>query len=217
MPDFATLRANMVATQVLANGVTEERILKAFGSVPRESFVPAARRAIAYAEAPVEIVPGRFLLSPRCFAKLVELADIRPEETVLDIGCATGYSTHVVAQLAKRVIGLEEDAALVRVASDMQHTLRAANLATVQGSLAQGYRDSAPYDVILIEGGVEAVPPALTAQLANGGRLVAMYRRDAQARAVVLLNEDGRTGQRFDFDDSAALLPGFREPPKFVF
>ncbi|HLY04991.1 MAG TPA: protein-L-isoaspartate O-methyltransferase [Rhizomicrobium sp.] len=217
MPDYATLRANMVATQILANGVTEERILEAFRAVPREAFVPAARRAIAYAEAPVEIVPGRFLLSARCLAKLVELADIRPEDTVLDIGCATGYSAHVVAQLAKRVTGLEEDAALVRVASDMQHSRQVANVTIVQGALAQGYRGGAPYDVILIEGGVEVVPESLLAQLTQGGRLVAMYRRDAQAQAVIFLNEDGRIGRRLDFDDAAPLLPGFRQPAGFVF
>lgn len=217
MPDYETLRANMVATQVFANGVTDERILDAFRAVPREAFVPAAKRGITYAEAPIEIVPGRFLLSPRCLAKLIELADIRPDEAILDVACATGYSTHVLAQLAKRVIGLEEDAALVRAASDMQHSLHAANLTIAQGAIAQGYRDAAPYDVIFVEGGVEVVPESLLAQLADGGRLLAMYRRDAQARAVVFLNEAGRIGRRFDFDDSAPLLPGFRRPAAFVF
>jgi len=217
MPDYAALRANMVDTQVLANDVTEERILAAFRAVPREAFVPAARRGIAYAEAPLEIVPGRSLLSPRCFAKLVKLAGIRRDDTVLDIGCATGYSTAVIAHLAKRVIGLEEDAALLRLASDMLHTLHATNAAIAQGVLAQGHRDAAPYDVIVIEGGVEVVPEPLLAQLAEGGRLVAMFRREAQVRAVIFLNDAGHIGQRFDFDDSAALLPGFRQPAGFVF
>jgi protein-L-isoaspartate(D-aspartate) O-methyltransferase len=217
MQDYATLRANMVDTQVLANGVTEERVLEAFRSVPREPFVPAAKRGIAYAEAPIEIVPGRFLLSPRCFAKLVELADIRPEDTVLDVGCATGYSTAVIAQLASRVIALEEDAALVRVASDMLHSLRTTNATLVQGGLAQGHRAGAPYDVIFIEGGVEQVPESLPTQLAQGGRLVAMFQREAQGRAVIFLNEAGRIGHRFDFDDFAPLLPGFRKPARFVF
>ena len=217
MPDYAALRANMVATQILANGVTEERILDAFRAVPREAFVPAARRSIAYAEAAVEMVPGRFVLSARCLAKLVELADIRAAQTVLDVACGTGYCANVMAHLAKHVIGLEEDATLVRVASDMQHSLRASNVTIVQGALSRGFRDGAPYDVILIEGGVELVPESLLAQLAEGGRLVAMYRRDAQSRAVIYLNEAGRIGRRFDFDDSSPLLQGFREPAGFVF
>lgn len=217
MPDYAALRANMVATQLLANGVIEDRILDAFRAVPREAFVPAARRGIAYAETSIEIVPGRSLLSPRCFAKLVDLADIRREDTVLDIGCASGYSTAVVAHLAKRVIGLDEDAALVRLASDTLHSLPAKNAAIVQGVLAQGHRAAAPYDVILIEGGVEMVPEPLLAQLAEGGRLVAMFQREAQVRAVIFSKDAGRIGHRFDFDDSAALLPGFRQTAGFVF
>jgi protein-L-isoaspartate(D-aspartate) O-methyltransferase len=217
MPDYATLRANMVDTQVMANGVTEERILEAFRAVARELFVPAAKRGIAYAETPIEIVPGRFLLSPRCFAKLVELADIRAEDTVLDVGCATGYSTAIIARLARRVIALEEDAALVRIASDMLHSLHTANATLVQGALAPGHRGGAPYDVIVIEGGVEEVPAPLLAQLAEGGRLVAMLQREAQGRAIVFLNEAGRMGHRFDFDDSAAVLSGFRQPAGFVF
>ena len=217
MPDYATLRANMVASQIFANGVTEERILDAFRAVPREAFVPAGKRGIAYAETSIEVVPGRFLLAPRCFAKLVGLAEIGPEETVLDVGCGTGYSTTVLAQLAKRVIGLEEDATLVRVASDLLHSVRAANATIVQGALAQGHRGGAPYDVILIDGGVEEVPEPLFTQLAEGGRLVAMLQHEAQGRAIIFLNEGGRVGHRFDFDDSATVLPGFRQPARFVF
>lgn len=217
MPDYATSRANMVATQVLANGVTRERILDAFRAVPREAFVPAAKRGIAYAEVPVEVVPGRFLLSPRCFAKLIDLADIRLGDTILDIGCATGYSTAVIAHLGKHVTGLEEDAALVRAASETLHSVSAGNTTIVQGALAQGHRSRAPYDVIMVEGGVEEIPEALLAQLAEGGRLVAMRQRETQGRAVIFLNENGRIGHRLDFDDSATVLPGFRRTPEFVF
>src|SRR5437660_2221102 len=99
MPDYAAQRANMVATQILANGVTDERILDAFRAVPRELFVPAAKREIAYAELAIAVVPGRRLLPVRTFAKLVSLAEIRPDETILDVGCTTGYSTAVTARL----------------------------------------------------------------------------------------------------------------------
>jgi protein-L-isoaspartate(D-aspartate) O-methyltransferase len=217
MPDFATLRANMVATQILANGVIEERILDAFRTVARETFVPGVSRGIAYADAPIQVVPGRYLLSPRSFAKLIEVADIEADDTVLDVGCATGYSTAVIARLAGQVIGLEEDAALVRVASDLLHSHGVPNAAVVQGSLAKGHRSGAPYDVIVIEGGAEEVPESLLAQLAEGGRLVTILQREAQGRAIVFLKEGGCIGHRFDFDASAALLPGFRKPAAFVF
>jgi len=217
MPDFAAQRANMVATQVLANGVTEERLLDAFRAVPREQFVPADKRGIAYADAQLEIVPGRWLMEPRSFAKLLELVDILPSDSVLDIGCATGYSTTVIAQLASRVTGLEEDAALVRIASEMLDAIRSANATVVQGALAQGYRGGAPYNVIFIEGGVEEIPEALFAQLGEGGRLVAILQGESLGRAVVFLKEEGRVGHRFDFDASATVLPGFRKPAAFVF
>ena len=218
MPDYAAQRANMVATQILTNGVSEERVLDAFQRVPREQFVPADKRAIAYAEAPVEVVRGRWLLTARSFAKLLELAEIRPEDTVLDIGCGTGYSTAVIARLARRVTGLEEDAALVRVASDLIHAEGAANATVVQGALADGHRSGSPYDVIVIEGGVETIPDGLLAQLAEGGRLVAIVQRQSHGKAIVFLSEGGRTGHRFDFDASEKnVLPGFRQPAGFVF
>ncbi len=84
--------------------------------VPRELFVPGAKRPVAYAEAAVEIIRGRYLLEPRTFAKLLQLAAVTPNDTVLDLACATGYSTAVIAKLAKTVIGLEQDADLVRIA-----------------------------------------------------------------------------------------------------
>ena len=218
MPDYAALRANMVATQVLTDGVSEERLLDAFRAVPREQFVPADKVGIAYAEAPVELAPGRWLLTPRSFAKLLQLAEIRSGETVLDIGCATGYSTAVIARVARSVTGLELDATLLRVASEMLHRSGVSNATIVQGALVDGHRSGGPYDVIVIEGGVEVVPDSLLAQLAEGGRLVAVAQRESMGKAVIFLNEDGRHGHRFDFHASEkSVLPGFRQPAAFVF
>src|ERR1700691_3212760 len=118
MPDYAAQRLNMIESQVRANDVTDVRVQEAMREVPRERFVPAARRAIAYADSALELVPGRFLLEPRSFGKLLQLAEIAPGDKVLDVGCTTGYSTAVLARLAGRVVGLEEDADLMRVASD---------------------------------------------------------------------------------------------------
>ena len=119
MPDYTAQRTNMVELQVRANDVTDIRIHEAMRDVPRERFVPAAKRGIAYADVPVEVVPNRYLLEPRTFSKLIQLAQIAATDSVLDVGCVTGYSTAVIARLAARVIALEQDADLVRVASDM--------------------------------------------------------------------------------------------------
>jgi protein-L-isoaspartate(D-aspartate) O-methyltransferase len=215
MSDYASQRSNMVVSQVLANGVTDERILKALREVERERFVPAAKRALAYAESAVEVVPGRFLLDPRTFALMLAAAEIGPEDRVLDIGCATGYSAAVLGRLGGRVVALEQDADLVRIAAET--VPGAGNISVVQGSLAEGHRAGAPYDVIFINGAVETVPEALLAQLADGGRLIVVVRKQAQGHAVVFLKELGRIGRRIAFDATVPLLAGFRQPAGFVF
>jgi protein-L-isoaspartate(D-aspartate) O-methyltransferase len=217
MPDYAAQRLNMVESQVRANDVTDVRVHAAMGEIPRERFVPAAKRAVAYADAGIELVPGRFLLEPRTFAKMLQLAEIAPGDSVLDVGCATGYSTAVLAKLAVRVIGLEEDADLVRVASDMLPAVGASQSRVVQGALASGYKSAAPYDVIFVNGAVEHVSEALLAQLAEGGRLVTVLQHGPQGRAALFLREDGHVGHRAAFDASAPILVGFRQPAGFVF
>lgn len=217
MPDYAAQRFNMVESQVRTSDVPDRRIQAAMLEIPRERFVPAPKRSMAYAEAPVEVVPGRFLLEPRTLAKLLLLADIGAEDRALDIGCTTGYATAVMARLARDVTGLETDVDLVRVACEMLPAVGAANARVVQGSLVNGHPAGAPYDVILVDGGVETVPEAILGQLAEGGRLVTVVQQGTQGRARLYVRAQGRIGDREDFDAAAPLLPGFRQPAGFVF
>lgn len=217
MPDFAAQRFNMVASQVLASGVTDERILAVMAKIERERFVPTAKRSIAYAETCLEVVSRRYLVDPRNLALMLNAAEIGSNDTVLDVGCATGYSTAVLAGLAGRVVGLEQDLDLVRIASETLQGLGIGNVAIVQGSLAEGFRGEAPYDVIFVNGSIEAKPQALLAQLRPGGRLVAAVGSETQAKATVYLNENGRIGQRVAFDAPMPALAGFRQPVGFVF
>jgi protein-L-isoaspartate(D-aspartate) O-methyltransferase len=216
MPDDLIQRLNMVESQVRTNDVTDRRIQEAMKEIPRERFVPTARRALAYSDRPVEVVPGRYLLDPRTFSKLAQLATIAPSDRILDVACASGYSSAVLARLAASVTALEEDAELVRIASD---TLRArgVNAQVVQGKLADGNPAGAPYDVIFVNGAIEILPPALEGQLAEGGRLVVVLQKGPQGRATLFLKEHGRVASRPDFDATAPVLPGFREPRGFVF
>jgi len=133
MPNYAAQRLNMVESQVRANDVTDPRIHDAMRQVPRELFVPSAKRGVAYADAAIEVVRGRYLLEPRTFSKLLQLAAIGPNDAVLDVACGTGYSTAVIARLARTVIGLEQDADLVRIASE---TLPASGAANASSSVA---------------------------------------------------------------------------------
>src|SRR5690348_9549461 len=158
MSNYAVQRINMVETQVRTNDVTDPRIHFAMQTVERERFVPMTKRSVAYADLSLEVAPGRFLPDPRTFAKLLQLADVRATDSVLDVACATGYSTVVIAKLAKLVIGLEQDASMARTADEAIRSSAASNASIVRGQLTEGFRPAAPFDVIFINGAVEAVP-----------------------------------------------------------
>jgi protein-L-isoaspartate(D-aspartate) O-methyltransferase len=208
-------RFNMVETQIRPADVTDPRVLAAILAVPREKFIPRAAAALAYADVPVAVAPGRYLLDPRSFAKLLQLAEIRPEDRVLDVACGAGYSSAVLARLGGEVIALEQDADLVRAASELVATAMG-RIEVVQGGLVEGVKARAPFDVIVINGAVEQVPETLLSQLAEGGRLVT-FIKDGQSRAWLFVREKGQLGKRPDFDADVPLLAGFRKAVGFVF
>ena len=196
--------------------MTDPRVLAAMGAVMRERFVPSARKALAYADVPVEVAPGRFLLDPRCLAKLLQLAKVTADDKVLDVGCATGYSAAVLARLGREVVALEQDADLVRLASELLAGIQG-RIAVTQGALIEGFKSGGPYDVIVINGAIEQTPETLLAQLAEGGRLVTVMRENGQSRAWLFLKEHGGIGRRPDFDTGAPLLAGFKKAMGFIF
>jgi protein-L-isoaspartate(D-aspartate) O-methyltransferase len=208
-------RFNMIEAQIRTNNVTDVRIHAALDAVMRERFVPSSKQALAYADVPVEIAPGRYLLDPRSFAKALQLVRVTAEDKVLDVGCGTGYSSAVLGRLARAVIALEQDADLVRVAAGLLEGL--ANVQITQGALIEGFKDGGPYDVIFVNGAIEAQPDTLLSQLAEGGRLVAFVQKGAQGRATLYLKEQGRVGHREDFDANVPLLAGFKKHLGFVF
>jgi protein-L-isoaspartate(D-aspartate) O-methyltransferase len=215
MQDFATRRTMMVDTQVRPNDVTKFPIIEAMLSVPREEFVPAARREAAYVGENVEIAPGRVLLEPRNFAKMLDALDIQPTDLVLDIGCGLGYSAAVIARMAEAVVALEEDG----LAAQAEATLAQAgadNAAVVAGDLAAGSAKHGPYDVIIIEGAVETVPEAILAQLKEGGRIAALFMENALGTVRIGHKIDGELSWRYAFNAAAPLLPGFAAAKGFV-
>jgi protein-L-isoaspartate(D-aspartate) O-methyltransferase len=221
MPDFAAARRMMVDGQVRTADVTDLRLLAAMQDLPRERFFPADKAALAYLDLDAVVsAPGqpvRRLLKPMVLAKLIQTAAIAGSDRVLDVGCGTGYSTVLLGHLAGSVVGLEEDASLARQAAD---ALTAAGLASgkiVTGALANGCAGEGPYDVIVLEGSAEVVPPALFAQLKSGGRLVGVLGRGPASKAMIYRRTDGDLSGRTVFDAAAAPLPGFAKPPEFVF
>src|SRR5262249_17687501 len=190
MTDFATARRMMVDGQVHTSDVTDPRILAAMLELPRERFVPQDKAGLAYFDLDLPVTPAkpgqaaRCLLKPMVLAKMVQAAALIADDHVLDVGCATGYSSALLARLAGSVVALEEDEALAGPARDNLAAAGAANATVVTGPLTQGWQGSAPYDVIFINGASEIVPHALARQLKDGGRLVAAPGRDPGSPAL---------------------------------
>ena len=216
MTNFAAARHNMVESQVRPNGITDHRIIDAMAQVKREDFVPAERKTIAYLDEDVQLKTGRFLIEPMAFARMIHLALIKPTDKVLVVGAGTGYGAKVIAMLAKSVVALESDPDLLALARSF--LAGAGNLEVVEGSLAAGHAAGAPYDVIIVEGRIAAVPESLFAQLANEGRIVAAVGNTDVSKMQIATLTDGHRSSRSAFDVSVAPLPGFvLEKAAFVF
>jgi protein-L-isoaspartate(D-aspartate) O-methyltransferase len=218
MTDFAAARRMMVDGQVRTADVTDPRLLTAMLGVPRERFFPENKASLAYLDLDVPIseagAPVRRLLKPMTLAKLLSEAGAAETDHVLDVGCATGYSTALLARLVQTVVGLEEAASLARQAGTALAGV--ANATIVTGPLSRGWPEAAPYDLILLEGSCEFVPQALFDQLKIGGRLACVIGR-GPGKATIYRRIEGDLSSRVVFDCSAAPLPGFAKPPEFVF
>jgi protein-L-isoaspartate(D-aspartate) O-methyltransferase len=223
MIDFATARRMMVDGQVRPSNVTDLRIITAMLEIARERFVPESHAGLAYLDLDVPALepehgePVRRLLKPMVLAKLVQAAAVKADEHVLDVGCATGYSSALLARLARSVVALEEDPDLVRFAGEALGAVGAGNVTVVGGPLTQGWQAAAPYDLILLNGATEVAPEALCRQLKDGGRLVAVVGCAPASRAMRYRAVKNDVSGWPIFDAAAPLLPGFAAPAEFVF
>ncbi|MSO93399.1 MAG: protein-L-isoaspartate O-methyltransferase [Rhodospirillales bacterium] len=219
--DYALARRKMVESQILPNRVTDKRLIEAMRTVPRELFVPKALRGIAYVDEAVPIGRGRHLMEPMVFARLVQAAEIKPTDVVLSVGTGTGYGPAVISRLASTVVALESDPEFARHATETLSQLRIDTVAVVEGLLEKGYPNQAPYDVIYFDGAVSEIPAGIAAQLAEGGRMVAVLadadRRPRMGRGVVVTKFGGALSERDVFDGGTPALPGFAKEPTFVF
>ena len=217
MTDFAAARRAMVDNQVRPADVTSYALIDAMQWVPRERFVPRARRDIAYAETDIELAPGRSLLQARTFAKMLEAAAINPHDLVLDLAPGTGYPTAVIARMAEAVVAVEPDPEMAAQAQSLLVELEADNAVVTQGDPAKGDPAHGPYDVIFVNGSIEMLPDALVAQLKEGGRLVALFHDGHFGKCRVLTRAGNGLSRRYVFDGDAPVLPGFEKPAAFAF
>lgn len=215
MTDFAARRRAMVDCQVRPSDVTKFPIIDAMLSVPREQYLPASARDIAYIGDHVALEPGRVALDPRVLAKMLDALDIKGDDMVLDIGPGYGYSTAVIAQIAEAVIAVEEDV----MASEAEANLNAQgvdNAFVISGDLVAGAAKHGPYDAVIFEGGIETVSPEIIAQVKIGGRVAAIKMDGPLGQVMIGINRGNHLDWRFAFNATAPVLPGFEEKRAFA-
>lgn len=219
MTDFVLARRNMVDGQLRPNRVTNAQLLAAIGDLPRERFLPAGLQSIAYADDDVPLGKGRFLMEPMVLARLIQTLQPLPEDKALVVASGVGYGAALLARLVKEVVAVEADAALAGSAEQTIRSLGIANVRQVVGRMEEGCPSQASYDVILIEGGVQEVPPAILAQLGEGGRLGTVIAAPTGRLGVaqLIVKDGGVTSGRPLFDAGTPPLPGFAAPPRFTF
>src|SRR5262245_20307629 len=223
MTDFAAARRMMVDSQVRTNDVTDPRIIAAMLELPRERFVPKTKADLAYLDFDVPVTeaahgkPPRRLLKPMVLAKLVQAAAVGASDHVLDVGCASGYSSALLARVAVWTIALVEPELCILLARENLKAIVADNVTVAAGPLTQGCQATAPYDVIFLNGATEVAPDALTRQLKAGGRFAAVVGRAPTAQAMLYRSVGGDVSGWPIFDAAAPVLPGFAAPPAFVF
>lgn len=217
MIKFDQARKNMVDCQVRPADVTDYQIIAAMQEVPRERFLPDDRQVVAYADEDLVLATGAVVLAPRTFAKMLEVADVQSGATVLDVGCAFGYSTAVISKLAATVIGLAADAETVAQADANLKANAAENSVVLHRPLSNGDAEHGPYDNIFIQGAVEHVPDELLQQLRpDGGRLIAVVRDRGRSECRVATRAGEHVGWRAMFDAAAPQLQDFAAEPEFV-
>ncbi|PJE32021.1 protein-L-isoaspartate(D-aspartate) O-methyltransferase [Pseudooceanicola antarcticus] len=216
MTDYAARRTMMVDAQVRPSDVTKFPIIEAMLSTPRELFVPQERQEAAYLGENVPLGGARVLLEPRTFAKMLDAVDVQPEDLVLDLGAAQGYSAAVLARMAAAVVAVEEDTELSADSQQVLSDLGADNVILHEGKLAEGAPEHGPYDVVIIEGAVEHLPEAITDQLKEGGRIVALFAEGHLGVVRVGYKIDGRVNWRFSFNAGAPVVPGFERHAAFT-
>ena len=195
MTDFNSMRLNMVNNQIKPFAVTNPVILNAFSTVPRESFGQFIIESAIYTDNILYLnqkkkFENRYYLPTAVFAKMIQIADIRKHESVLDIGCLTGYSSAILSKICETVDGLEQHEELVDIAKENIKKLGIKNIKVHQGNLKEGLKKKELFDAVFINGSVDLVPQSINDQLKDCGRVVTI-KREGQIGYMVILKKTG--------------------------
>ena len=216
MTDFKMRRQIMVDTQIRPSDVTKFPVIDAFLSIPREKFVPDGKREAAYIGENFQIGQSRVILDPRTLAKLLEALDVQKDELVLDIGTGLGYSSAVISLIAEVVIAVEEDSSLASESEEILSEIGADNVVVQVSKLKDGAPEHGPYDVIILQGGVEEIPGSILKQLKNGGRVGAIFIEEGLGTAKIGFKLHDKINWRYSFNAAAPILKGFFKQKDFA-
>lgn len=216
MLDFDQARTTMVDTQVRPSDVTRYPVIAAMLAVPREVFVPRSRHAVAYAGKHVPLEGGRVVMEPRTLAKMIDALEVGPRDLVLDVAGGTGYAASLLGRIAGGVVAVEAPSMAAAAGAALSEA-RAETVALVSGAPAAGWPDQAPFDAIIVSGGgVEEVPPGLTAQLRDGGRIVALFVEGSLGIVRLGTATGGSVTWRDRFNAHAPVLRDFQRARGFA-
>ena len=219
-PNFDQARKNMVDCQILTNGVVHEGLIEAFETVPRELFVPENYKGIAYFDEEIDLGKGRTLLEPLILSKMLEAADLKESDVVLDIAGATGYGAAILAPNVSTVIALESNDQHLKDAEKNWTDLELCNIVPVHGRPKDGAADKGPYDLIIMHGAVPEIPTNIASQLNQNGRMLCIIKklgdRIGKATLVQALGANQFSSYTL-FECGAEYIEGFAPKPAFSF
>ena len=209
----------MLESQIRPNKVIDELVLSAFSDTPREIFVQKSMRDIAYIDEDLPLSNGRYLMEPVVLARLVQSLELKLSYNVMIVGVGTGYSAAIISKMVTSIIGIESRSPLIQKAESNLAQLDITNTVLFKERLQDGYSKEAPYNAILIDGGVSCVPYSILDQLADDGKLVSIYRLDSKAPGEASLWM--RSGNKFSrtclFNAQVPSLEEFRGKAEFQF
>ncbi len=209
----------MLESQIRPNKVIDELVLSAFLEIPRELFVQKSMRDIAYIDEDLPLSNGRYLIEPMVLARMVQSLELKVSDNVMIIGVGTGYSTAIISKIVTSVIGVESRSPLIQKAENNLAQLEITNTVLFKERLQEGYSKEAPYNAILIDGGVSDVPSSILNQLADDGKLVSIYRSEntAVGEASIWMRSGKKFSRKCLFNAQVPTLDEFKEKQEFLF
>ena len=208
---FDVSRKNMVNNQIITNKVVNPLIINAFLSIQKEKFIPKQKRAIVYSDAEIAFNKERSMIKSFLLAKMIEFSNVKQNDSILVIGCLSGYSVAIMSQLSGYVFGLENDLTMVKKANTILSEMACHNCSINYGKLSEGLKKNMPFDKIFVEGSVEFIPNNIIQQLKEGGEIFAIFKEQKSivGKYKVGLKYEGLVSYRHLFDANAKLLKDF--------